>query len=102
MTIDDEGKHICQYNPECHCDVPECDKCGWNPKVAMRRLKKFRESLGIEENRYQIPFTGQCEVWAATEEEAVEKAERHHMVLVDYNFGDPSLIEEEGNDELDR
>ena len=93
------GKYICQYNPECECDIPECHKCGWIPKVEYRREKQFREGLGMFEKKYKIPFTGYCEVWANSPEEAEEKAYNDDMFFVHYDFGDPECLEKENEDE---
>ena len=43
MERTEDGKYICQYNKGCECSVPNCDECGWNPKVAERRLREFKE-----------------------------------------------------------
>lgn len=43
---DEDGKFICRFNEECHCDVPECDKCGWNPVVAKRRTLQWLKERG--------------------------------------------------------
>lgn len=95
------GKYICQYNPECECDTPECHKCGWNPSVAIHRQKQLREGLGLFDKKYKIPFTGYCEVWANSAEEAAKKADNDDMFFVEYDFGDPICLEEEEKDELD-
>ena len=102
MERTEDGKYICQYNNGCACDVPECDKCGWNPKVAERRLKNFKEGHGMFDKQYKIPFTGYCEVFARNEEEALEKADVEDMFFVKYDFGDPVCLEKkEEEDELD-
>lgn len=49
--------------------------------------------------KYKIPFTGYCEVWADSQEEALEEAENESMYFVEYNFGDPTCEEDEN--ELD-
>lgn len=46
---DDEGKFICQYNEACHCDLPTCGFCGWNPKVARQRLAQLIKKMGNQE-----------------------------------------------------
>lgn len=46
---DEEGKFICQYNEACHCDLPACGCCGWNPKVARQRLAQFIKKMGGKE-----------------------------------------------------
>ena len=102
MEKDADGKYICQYNPECGCDIPECHKCGWNPEVAKRRLKKFREESGLPAKLYKIPFTGYCEVWANSAEEAEEKAETiEQQFFAHYDYGDPICLEKEEENEVD-
>lgn len=40
----------CPHNEEVLCQhTADCEKCGWNPDVAERRLEAIREELGIEE-----------------------------------------------------
>ena len=101
MQRAENGKYICQYNPECECETPECHKCGWNPEVAERRLKEFREARGMHEKKYKIPFTGYCEVWANNAEEAADVADRGDLYFVHYDFGDPVCDKKEEEDELD-
>ena len=43
---DEQGKYICQYNIGCHCNVPNCGSCGWNPEVARRRLLEYIRQKG--------------------------------------------------------
>jgi hypothetical protein len=50
---------------------------------------------------YRIPFTGYCEVWGETPEEAAQKAEDDHMFTVQYEFGEPICTGREDEDELD-
>ena len=95
------GKYICPFNKECECDTPECHKCGWNPKVANRRVKAFRESFGLNEKKFKIPFTGYCEVWANNPADAITRANSGDMYSVHYDFGDAKCQEEEGANELD-
>jgi hypothetical protein len=89
-----DGKYICPYNSECRCTELNCEKCGWNPKVAEERKKEF-----MDLKSYKIPFTGYCEVWAKSPEEAAAKADNGEMFYADYDFGDPirekNLVEEE-------
>jgi hypothetical protein len=100
MKRDPDGKIVCPYNKECRCDKMECYKCGWNPRVADLRMKHYQEGTSMFEKKYKIPFTGYCEVWAKSLEEAAEKADRDDMFFVDYDFGDPVCMEED-EDELD-
>lgn len=46
--------------------------------------------------KYRIPFTGYCEVWANSTDEALEVAEDEEMYFVQYQFGDP-VCEEDKN-----
>ena len=101
MERAENGKYICQFNPECECDAPECGKCGWNPQVAERRVREFREGFGLHEKKYKIPFTGYCEVWANNPEDAIDRADRGDMYFVQYDFGDAECPEEEDANELD-
>lgn len=102
MERDIDGKYICPHNNECRCDIPECHKCGWNPEVAERRLTKIKEELALPEKKYKIPFTGYCEVWARTAEEAAAKVDKDtdNMFFVEYEFGDPVCLGKEEEDEL--
>ena len=43
---DEDGKFICQFNDGCHCDLPTCGCCGWNPAVARRRMLEFIQKMG--------------------------------------------------------
>ena len=93
---------ICPHNPEVVCQEQKCSKCGWNPGVAQNRLKKIREELGLPTKLYKVPFTGYCEVWAKTPEEAADKAEDvPHQFFAHYDYGDPICLEKEEEDELD-
>lgn len=48
---------------------------------------------------YKIPFTGYCEVWAETPEEAAKKADDDELFTVQYDFGEPICMEKEEKDE---
>ena len=43
---DEEGKYICRFNEACHCDLPTCGYCGWNPEVARMRLEQWLRERG--------------------------------------------------------
>lgn len=94
-----KNKNTCQYNHEVLCDSAKCDKCGWNPVVAERRLKNFMEDRMPDSKLYKIPFTGYCEVWAETPEEASEKADNDELFTVQYDFGEPICMEKEEENE---
>lgn len=32
----------CQYRKGVECGIRNCEKCGWNPEVEERRIKKWR------------------------------------------------------------
>ena len=52
----------------------------------------------MNEVLYKVPFTGYCEVWATSPEEAVEKADNEQAFFAHYDFGEPICLEKEGND----
>ena len=91
---------ICPFNYEVDCEAMKCDSCGWNPVVAKARLEKAVKNM-TDSNLYKVPFTGYCEVWANSEEEAVNKADDDQMFFVSYDFGDPVCLYKEEKDELD-
>lgn len=35
----------CRFSDGVVCDKQECEKCGWNPEVAERRVAQIRERL---------------------------------------------------------
>ena len=43
---DETDKFICRFNEGCHCDLPECGCCGWNPEVARKRMLAFIQKMG--------------------------------------------------------
>lgn len=54
----------------------------------------------MEEKRYKIPFTGYCEVWAKSPEEAVEKADTvEQQFFAYYDYGEPVSMSKEETDE---
>ena len=101
MELAPNGKYICQFNPEIECETPDCSKCGWNPEVSYARQKQFREGLGMFDKKYTIPFTGYCEVWANSAEEALENAAANQQHFAHYHYGEPVCAEKEADDELD-
>ena len=57
----------------------------------------------MSEKRYKIPFTGYCEVWANSPEEAAEKADDiEKQFFAHYDYGDAICLEKEEENELDR
>ena len=91
----------CDYNADVICDRKECYRCGWHPEVAKARQESVRKGLIGDQKLYRIPFTGYCEVWAATPEEAAEKADNDELFTVCYDFGDPECLEKEETDEVE-
>ena len=86
----------CDYNDQVVCNKRECYHCGWDPEVAQERL---REYSGIPK-LYRIPFTGYCEVWAKSPEEAADLAEDiQKQFFAHYDYGDPVCLEKEDEDE---
>ena len=97
MDRDEEGKIRCPYNMMCHCDEPECHSCGWYPPVAEARKKEL-----MKVKLYRVPFTGYCEVWAKSPEEAADNAENTmQQFFAHYDYGDPVCLEQEDENELD-
>lgn len=88
---------VCPYNREIDCERLACDKCGWYPPVAKERKKNLMES-----KRYRVPFTGYCEVWAKSPEDAADKAEDiKAQFFAHYDYGDPECLSKEEPNELD-
>ena len=54
--MDEDGKFVCRFNEGCHCDLPTCGCCGWNPEVARKRLRQWLEENGLPH---------QCDHWFA-------------------------------------
>ena len=87
---------VCQYNAEVDCDCRKCYHCGWDPEVAKERLDMNRLKL------YKVPFTGYCEVWAKSPEEAAEQAEDvKNQFFAHYDYKEPIRLEKEEENELD-
>lgn len=93
-------RRICPHNYEVDCEASRCDRCGWNPEVARKRINEVMKNMS-DSKLYKIPFTGHCEVWAESKEEATQKAEDDFLFTVHYDFGDPECLEKEDEDELD-
>ncbi len=88
--------NACPYNNEVDCEKAACEGCGWYPPVTEARIKSL---VG---KRYKVPFTGYCEVYAKSEEDAIEKASNDDMFFVHYEFTEATCLEKEDEDELDR
>lgn len=85
----------CPYNDGVECETCDCERCGWYPPVEKERMKNI---MG-KEKKFKIHFTGFCEVWANSPEEAAHLADQGEMFYVEYDFGEPNCEEEE--DEVD-
>jgi hypothetical protein len=90
-------ERACQYNEAVVCDSKECYHCGWDPEVAQSRLEEIT-SIKL----YRIPFTGYCELWAKSPEEAADKAEDiEQQFFAHYEYGEPVSANKEDENELD-
>lgn len=49
LEKDEDGKFICRFNEECHCDSLDCVRCGWNPVVAKMRTEQWLKKMGCKE-----------------------------------------------------
>ena len=92
-------ERTCQFNEAVVCDRKECYHCGWDPEVAKAREEDFLRNL-TGQKLYKVPFTGYCEVWANTPEEAAEKAETiEQQFTASYDYGEPICLEKEEENE---
>lgn len=80
-----QPEYPCKFNQAVVCEGPECYHCGWDPEVAKERAEKIIPNL-VDGDLYVIPFTGYCEVWAESPEEALKKADDGDMFFVHYDF----------------
>lgn len=88
---------VCPYNKEVDCEKANCEHCGWCPPVAKKRMEEI-----MELKLYKVPFTGYCEVWAKSPEEAATKADDvPAQFFAHYDYGDPVCLAKEGENELD-
>lgn len=88
---------VCPHNKEVDCSCTTCENCGWYPPVEKKRKEKI-----MEFKLYMVPFTGYCEVWAKSPEEAAEKAEDiKAQFFAHYDYGDPVCLAKEEENELD-
>ena len=95
-------ERVCLFNDNVICDHDECCRCGWHPEVAKARHKDLvRKMTGFK--LYKVPFTGYCEVWARSLEEAAEKAEIiEEQFFASYNYEEPICLEKEDANGVDR
>ncbi len=92
-----QNTFVCPYNHEIDCDFANCESCGWYPPV----IKKRKQEI-MELKLYRVPFTGFCEVWAKSPEEASDKAEDvKAQFYAHYDYGDPECLSKEEDNELD-
>ena len=103
---DTPNVNTCIYNDNVDCDEAKCALCGWNPDVSAKRIKAYEiaqaQSRFKDKTLYRIPFTGYCEVWAASPEEAIDSASNEDMFFVHYEFKEPICQMKEENDEVER
>ena len=92
---------ICPHNYEIDCDHAKCDRCGWNPEVANKRVQEVMKNM-CDSKLYRVKFTGYCEVWASSLEEAADKADAvNNHFFAHYDYGDPVCLSKEEENELD-
>ena len=95
----------CIYNEGINCKAANCTQCGWNPEVAAKRThaRKLAELQARfpGQKLYKIPFTGYCEVWAKSRDEAIENAGNEDMFFVRYEFEKPTCLTKEDENEMD-
>ena len=86
---------VCPHNKAIDCAKVDCTDCGWHPDVIEKRKKAAQEGRIGNLKLYKIPFTGHCEVWAKSPEEAAEKADNGTTFYVEYNYDDPICLAKE-------
>lgn len=92
----------CPINDALVCKEQKCDKCGWNPEVSRERLESIVGEMDMADHKlYRVPFTGYCDVWAKSQEDAETRADNGEMFTVEYDFGTPICMEKEEKNELD-
>ena len=95
-------ERVCEHNNAIICDSEHCYRCGWHPEVAQQRQEELLKEV-TQQKLYRIPFSGYCEVWAKSPEEAAEKAEDiEKQFFAHYNYGNPICFEKEEKNEMDR
>lgn len=56
----------------------------------------------VTDKRYKVPFTGYCEVYARSPEEAADMADDlEKQFFAHYDYGEPICLEKEEENELD-
>lgn len=43
----------CKHNQAVSCDGGECDRCGWNPEVASRRMARITGTVEVYDETRQ-------------------------------------------------
>ena len=82
------GKDRSEQQSAGDCSLPEAG--------AMARPPSATEvMIYVKQKKYKIPFTGYCEVWARSPEEAEKLADNGEMFYAEYDFGEPVSNEEE-------
>jgi hypothetical protein len=95
--IANKDTFVCPHNIEVDCEVANCERCGWYPPVAEERKKEI-----MNLKLYRVPFTGYCEVWAKSPEEATDKADTvEQQFFAHYDYSNPICLEKEDENELD-
>jgi hypothetical protein len=89
----------CPHNNAIDCSNINCETCGWHPDVIAKRKKLAQEGRIGNLKLYKLPFTGFCEVWATSPEDASEKADNGLMFYVEHVFDDPICLAKEEEDE---
>jgi hypothetical protein len=94
--------NVCIYNEDVDCNVANCAHCGWNPEVAAKRTQAYKmaqlQAKFPGQKLYKIPFTGYCEVWARSPEDAVDQAGNEDMFFVHYEFEKPTCLTKEDDE----
>ena len=47
----------CRFNNMIDCNIPVCEKCGWNPDVHRIRMAAIRKVLALDRNTQQYQNT---------------------------------------------
>ena len=91
----DNDISVCPHNRDVDCESANCQRCGWYPPVAKQRMEEV-----MKIKLYRVPFTGFCEVWAKTPEEATDKADDiKTQFFAHYDYGDPVCLANEDEEE---
>ncbi len=89
----------CPHNKAIDCAKVDCENCGWHPDVIEKRKKAALDGRIGNLKLYKVPFTGFCEVWATSPEDASEKADNGVAFYFEQDFEDPICLAKEEEDE---